>query len=323
MNCGNCGAPLAPGVKYCDKCGTEVGAPIAPPPPAPKKGPNKIIIIAVLCAIIVALITTIAIVMVNKDSDSGDDTKTSRKKDTPDEPVKPDTPDNPDQPDQPDEPDEPDQPQQAELPKIDTTNVVFKPESSSDSRANNIQYIGSYYFAEDNSKYADYRVLMKNNNNELIDVRLYLNFYKNGQRIGSVSAWASNVKAGSEFVADFSLSAREPYDSFDITVSAEKIDSSYYGDFKIDESKVKVVKAERKIVAMYENTSTETFTAYACIKYMKDGKVVFVDKTISSSVDPGLNAEFTFYNFSIPEDVEYDDYKVVIYSAYYVANKDF
>ena len=321
MNCGKCGAPLAPGVKYCDKCGTEVGAPIAPPPVEPKKGPNKIIIIAVLCAIIVALITTIAIVMVTKDSDSSDDTKTSTKKEK-DKPVEPVNPDGPIDPVTPDQPDQPDQPEQAQLPKIDTSNVVFKPESSTDSRANNIQYLGSYYFAEDNAKYADYRVLLKNNN-ELIDVRLYLNFYKNGQRIGSVSAWASNVKAGSEFVADFSLSAREPYDSFDITVSAEKVDSSYYGDFKIDESKVKVVKAERKIVAMYENTSTETFTAYACIKYMKDGKVVFVDKTISSSVAPGLNAEFTFYNFSIPEDVEYDDYKVVIYSAYYVANKDF
>ncbi len=198
--------------------------------------------------------------------------------------------------------------------KIDTSNptIIYEDESQ---RSKNIVFKKLFYM-ERNERYNYAYALLENNNDTMITAKIYINFYKGDQRIGSEQLYAQHIKPHTTFVADGTISFAEEYDRYDISIKGDIV-SSVYHDVETEISKIKSDIDDRKnITATYLNETDKVVTYYANIIYYKNGEVVHVYDTISSSINPGDNAKFNFYA-TTQDGIDYDNYVVNIQSATY------
>lgn len=196
---------------------------------------------------------------------------------------------------------------------LDLSNVTAKPEDDKE-RTKKIEFMNAFYKHEKDDKYGKATMLFKNNNDTMIDIDVYINFYKDGQRIGSESGTGYNIKPNHLFVEEITVDFNEEYDSMDITYRASKAKSSFE-EISIDSSKIKTNMEDSNILASYEREYDKESTYWAYIIYKKDGKVVYCDQSVDSSTNTTNQANFKFFLYNY-KDLEYDSYEVDIYSAY-------
>ena len=196
---------------------------------------------------------------------------------------------------------------------LDLSNVKAQPDDDKE-RSKNLEFKNIFYSHEKGSKYGYAYLLFMNNNNEMVDTTIYINFYKDGQRIGSEQGSGYNIKPNHLFVDSISVYFNEEYDSYDITYSANKSKSTY-DDLTIDKTKIKTEKKdEYSLESTYPRKYDKESSYWAYILYKKDGKVVFCENSVDSSLNTTDTASFKFF-LSRVEGIEYDSYEVDIYSA--------
>ena len=215
---------------------------------------------------------------------------------------------------------------------FDTKNISKTPVDTSEL-TNNIEIYDMYF----NPKYQDYGkyryvyVYGKNNNSQMILLNINFEYYdKEGYRIEKQVA-SGHVYGNSEFVLDTTvLDDTYDYATVKITYEAKKI-KSYEKEVPITSlentnDKLNDDNIKLTIKNNYNNSSEAkyVFISAACI-YYKDGKVVFATNGSVSDIQSGKTGEITFHEFKLklnsdynnPQKIEYDDYKTIIYSAYY------
>ena len=195
---------------------------------------------------------------------------------------------------------------------IDFKDVKGKPEDEKEA-SKNIEYVTAFFEQSSTPEYAyAYLVLNNKNTSGMYDITAYINYYKDGQRIGSDQTTSYSVLANQRFVMSISLHYYESYDSIDITYVTNKSKSTYE-EIPIDQSKIKINKVSGKIVAQYPEKPTNKTSFWAGIVYYKDGKMVYAHDDTASIYDNEEEAEFTFFP---PKDIPYDNYEINIYSAH-------
>jgi len=203
--------------------------------------------------------------------------------------------------------------------KIDES--FLKPERES-KRNNSIKFIDSFAYETDSyTSENKVTLLLKNVSEEIIDVDVYLNFYKDGLRIkSSYSGYAYNVKPSSNFVIEFSRKIDEEFDDFDFSYRISKSKSNHI-NVDVDKSKIIIEKDQGSysdtVIFKYLNDTANEMTYSVCMIYKKDGKIVFADDGYDFEVKPSETAEIKFYKVSRPKDLEYDDYEFDVFSSYY------
>ena len=196
--------------------------------------------------------------------------------------------------------------------ELDFNNVTAKPEDTN-ARSSKLEFKNAFYSHDKNSKYGYANLLFMNNNDEMVDTTIYINFYKDGKRIGSESGGAYNIKPNHLFVDDIMVDFNEEYDSFDITYGATKSKSTY-DNLTIDSSKINTVDTGDNIIATYDAAYDKESSYWAYILYKKDGKVVFCENAVNSSTNTSDIVSFKFFKNKV-KDINYDSYEISIYSA--------
>ena len=194
-----------------------------------------------------------------------------------------------------------------------------KPEDENSDRNKNIKYINATSYKIERSGFYDTEVgiLFENNNDSLMSGTVYINYYKDGIRIGSDLGSYSLVTPHSKFIVHIQPSFEEEFDSFDISYNAA-MKSSGYKVVPVDNSKISAQKVSNLgsyiINATYTNDSDSEVTYYFGIIYKKNGQDVGYRNSIASDVKKGDTASVKFYDLYAPKD--YDDFEVFIYSSY-------
>ena len=297
MNCNKCGAKVEEGSKFCNSCGNPIDV--------SKKSNNKLIIIVVGIILLLAIGTTVAIVVHN--SFKSDETRET-KKDSSSLDKKDKEKDN-----------EVKKEEKSAPETLDLSSIKeIKPDNNETDRNSKFQFLNAFY-KKDETKFGHVSFLLKNNNTEVLDVTVYLNIYKDEVRINSFSWTQSNLKANSEFVADMTFDYVEEYDNMDLTVKTKKA-SSYYIDYQIKKEDLQINKITEygisTITALYKNPLQKELVIYGGCKYLKEGKVVFASNSIMT-LKQGETGDLNFFDSSMPKGIEYDNYEIMIYSAYY------
>ena len=295
MFCNKCGAQLEAGAKFCNSCGNQI---------EPPKKSNKVGVIIIVIILLALVGTGIGFVSYNmlKSDNTSETKKESSKSDSKNKKEETDVKKEKSAPD-----------------TLDLSSITeIKPDNNETDRNSKFQLLNAFY-KKDDTKYGHALFLIKNNNTEVLDVTVYLNIYKDDVRINSFTWSQSNAKANTELVASMTMDSIEKYDRMDLTVKTKKA-SSYYIDYPI---KIEDLVIDKKteysittITASYKNPLQKELVIYGGCKYLKDGKVVFAYNTIATP-NPGETGELKFFGTSLPKDLEYDDYEVFIYSAYY------
>ena len=194
-----------------------------------------------------------------------------------------------------------------------------KVEDENSDRNKNIKFINAFSYKSDRSGFYDTEVgmLFENNNDSLMSGTVYINYYKDGTRIGSDLGSYSLVTPHSKFIVHIQPSFEEEFDSFDVTYNAA-MKTSGYTVIPVDNSKITTqkvsVSGSYQINASYTNDSDSEVTYYFGIIYKKGGNDIGYRNTIASNVKKGDTASVKFYDSFAPKD--YDDYEVFIYSSY-------
>ena len=194
----------------------------------------------------------------------------------------------------------------------------FRPEDENSERNKNIKFINATsYTTESSINKTNVGFLFENNNDSLMSGTVYINYYKDGTRIGSDIGSYSLVTPHSKFTVHINPSFEEEFDSFDVSYTAA-MKTTGYKNIPVDNSKINTQKVKDytsyNIIATYTNDSDSKVTYYFGVIYKKDGKDVGYRDTIASNVEKGDTASAKFYDSFAPKD--YDDYEVFIYSSY-------
>ena len=157
----------------------------------------------------------------------------------------------------------------------------------------------------------------KNNNNEVLDLSVKINFYDNsGALIGSDDDYLLGIAPGQEFVSEF-FEAPSKFDTYKIEFEKEK--SNYISrnnDIEVTPSKNDV---DEKIILQFKNISNEEIRSVDVgVVFYRDGKIVGYDSDYETGLKGGetavLSARYPtdeYYNT-----VKFDNYKVYINGAY-------
>jgi hypothetical protein len=195
--------------------------------------------------------------------------------------------------------------------KIDFSKPDIKPESD-DKRTNNLEVLNKFYMERPDQAHNDVVLIMNNNNDEMVDVTAYVNFYKKGVRTGYGIGNSQYVKPHHKFVVDISYSYHTDYDFYTITYIAAKT-KSIYTEIPIDETTLtgKIIESygTKEIEVEYPVEMKENRTLYAYIIYKKDGKEVYAQDSIGDSA-------FTRFEFYPSNDnIDFDEYEIGISGA--------
>lgn len=199
---------------------------------------------------------------------------------------------------------------------LDISGITVEAEDSSE-RTNNIKFL-NLALVKKNSTYSnnDITMLFENKNDSLTSGTVYLNYFKDGQRIDSTYGSFSLVYPNSKFVVTLSPRINEEFDSINITYKAS-LKTSGYSAVSVDNSKIKHERVKNlntyEVDASYTNDFDGVVTYYFAIIYKKDGKEVGYNNSVASKIAKGESGKVTFYDSSAPE---YDSYEVFIQSAY-------
>jgi len=176
-------------------------------------------------------------------------------------------------------------------------------------------------------KYQRAKIYGKNNNNIPVEVNVSIEFYDSeGYRIEKESD-SLVVFANKDFVLDFYvLDDSLKYSTVKLFYEANNI-KSYYTVINEEEIKISSdILSDKNINIVLENNSDlEIKTGEIACLYYKDDKLVFAnnasvfsvgvgEKTSSKCYDSQLNLNNDYSNL---KKIEYDDVKVVLYSAYH------
>ncbi len=182
------------------------------------------------------------------------------------------------------------------------------------------------------SKYRDAYVYGKNNNVNAVKVKVEVEYYDvEGYRIAR-DVTEEIVYGGSFFV--FNISTQDDslgYKTLKLLYSAKKVES-YYTIIDINKFEVKDIKLNdgNISVTMKNNSEVESkFNNIGCI-YYKDGKEVFADVEAVIDIKPGEVAQATIYKYNLylkefdeSKKIEYDTYKVFVFSSYNYDSKNY
>ena len=296
MKCSNCGSELKENEKFCTKCGTKVEV---QQEAQPKKSNTGLIIGLVLGGLVLFIIIIIAIVvafflLIPKNSTKEGDRTTTQNVTT----AKPFDGDD----------------KKEDKKNLDFTNVSFKAEDDNE-RSKNIELVKANMGKSSLTPVA--YVAIKNNNSEHVDISIYVNYYKDGQRLGSDMGTMSFIKPGTIATSSIYLSNKDEYDSFDITYKTSK-PGTYMKDVEVNDSNFKKKEDnEKQSYGTFTNTSKHKVYGYGtCIRY-KGNDIVFVENGYLGYVEAGKTGECTCHKITVPDNIEYDKTECSLYNVYY------
>ncbi|MBR6073554.1 MAG: zinc ribbon domain-containing protein [Bacilli bacterium] len=308
MFCNKCGNEIKENEKFCNKCGEAVTAQNAAQPQTtePKKSNIGLIIGIVLGLLLLLIIVIIAIIVVallffrNDKKQSTVTTTTGEVTTTTAASMDDDK-------------------KEGKVKELDFTNVSFKPEDNNEE-TKNIEFVSGFMGKEGYqgaSRYAYIGVINKNKTNQ--DIWIYINYYKDGTRIGSDSAITSFVKPNVLTVIDVNLKPKDEYDKFDITVKTTPGDS-YMVDVPVTDKNFKAINTDKKKADSYgtfTNDSKNKVYGYAACARYKDDKLVYLHRGYLGEVEVGKKKECTCYEVDLPEGLEYNKTECSLYNVYY------
>lgn len=223
---------------------------------------------------------------------------------------------------------------------FDKTKVTKTADTSSEL-SKNIE-IYDLYLKPGNSEYSKYKEIYiygKNNNSQMVHVDVSIEFYdKDGYRIEKQTAYGE-VYGNTEFVLNgYIIDDSYNYSSVKLIYKATK-SKSYYTELSLSQLETNITKMnDENIILQIKNNYTGTdnkdamlFINTACV-YYKDGKIVHAVKgTGGTDIHKGETGEIKFYDSQlyINDDyknrlkIEYDDYRIFVYGAYYVDDKNY
>ena len=320
MICNKCGKEIINNNAFCNNCGAPVENVQTPPPPVgytpvsqnptpvepapvnptqvvqPQQtytSNNKSIIIVIIALILIGAIVAVVIFLTKgKDEKEDKTTTTSETAQILDK-------------------------TKAAIPsEIDFSNIEFKMEDDSD-RSKNVEFLGIYSVEPDPQKGKAF-VGFKHTNSEPIDVTIYLNYYMDGVRIGSDQETFTFVKPGIEAFSFIYLRAEDAFNKVDLTYKTRP-SGTYHVDVPYKESELLISKDEhyKNYIIKYKNSNDKKITGYGSCLYYKSGKLVYGTNGYLGEVKPGEEKEATCHNISIPENLDFDDFKFTLYSLYY------
>lgn len=183
-----------------------------------------------------------------------------------------------------------------------------------------------------NPNYIDYGstrdvyIYGKNNNSTMVEVKVIIEYYDSeGYRIERTTNLGCKVAAGKEFVTSLSVDNDTlDYSKVKLSYEATKI-KTYETEIDLTDVEYNDYLIDDDIKVLVKNNSNKKISIgnFACL-YYKDNKLVFAVESSITSLEPGKNGETACYNhklhlntdYSNLKQIEYDNYKVLIYSAY-------
>lgn len=189
--------------------------------------------------------------------------------------------------------------------------------------------IKNIFFNPRNSSYGSIRqayVYGINNNNSAVTVKITIEYYDyEGYRIER-KINDQVVSAGKEFVIDLYVEDDSlNYTSVKLFYEAKKI-KSYETEVDLNKIETSVNKIDNsKISVMVKNNSdTKVYLVNLTCLYYKDNELVFAVNGKAFGIEYGTIKEVNFYehqlnlsdDYNAKEKIEYDNYKIIISSAY-------
>lgn len=174
------------------------------------------------------------------------------------------------------------------------------------------------------SKYKKASFYGKNNNSIPVDLKLILEYYDSeGYRIEKNSSSAI-IYPGKEFVIDMTIEDDSlNYSKVKLSYEVNQI-KSYYKI--INEKHIKMTNnlTSDGINILVENKYSKKINGNIACLYYKDNKMVFAQQTTVINVEPNLAATANCYehllhlndDYSNLKKIEYDDFKVILFSVY-------
>ncbi len=204
---------------------------------------------------------------------------------------------------------------------IEVSNLFFIPKSGETGRTRYVYVYG------------------KNKNSDMVEVKVTFDFYDaDGYRIEQKYTHEC-VYGNSDFVLDVTVPDDSiGYKTVKLTYEATKV-KSYYREIKISDLSTDVKKLNDGNIKMlvtnnYKGEESDTaivFINTACL-YYKNGKLVFALMGYGANgVKSGETDEVNFYSHELKlsddynnkESIEYDDYKTIIFGAYYAETEKY
>ncbi len=326
MNCQKCGNNLNPNEEFCSNCGEKVNRnnTVNTTTENNTKKSNKIIVIVAF--IVVFVIATLLGIFIGKKLEKDDCNELLNKCEN--SKTENNNVNNNNDKDDEDEEDDNDILNQKYTYKLYNTKMPKEANSTNDL-TKNIEIYSIFFNPENTSgKYARAYIYGKNKNNVPVSLNLFVDYYDSeNYRIDEDSVYDLSVKANSEFVAEISASD----DSLNYKTSKLLYSASNFKSYNIDIDN-KDIKVEDTLVEDYsgkdiditlKNNSKLSIKSgtIACI-YYKNKNIVFATDAYVSKIDAGKAGKSTCYGHQLALDenyksyIEYDDYKVVLFSAY-------
>ena len=202
---------------------------------------------------------------------------------------------------------------------IDFTNISFKPEDN-DDESNNIEFVKGYMNvvkSETATRYAYIGLINKNSEN--LDITVYINYYKDGVRIGSDYAIKSFIKPNVITVVEVTLQPKDEYDKVDITYTTNP-GAAYMKDVPVTSKNYTKINENKKKALNYgqfTNDSKKKIYGYAsCVRY-KNNEIVFIHPGHLGEVEVGKKGNCTCYDLDLDENLDYDKTECVLNNVYY------
>lgn len=218
--------------------------------------------------------------------------------------------------------------------KFDVSNID-KVLSKEDDLSKNVE-IDSIFFntlKNNYSKYEESYIYGKNNNNVPVEVKIYLDYYDSeGYRIYR-DIRSSVVKSNSEFVLlstvkDDSLD----YETIKLSYEASNF-KSYYTDINLKETDIVSNMLTDKTIDITINNSSnnEIKNGNSACLYYKNKELVFATNAYFSDIESGTSGKATCFKNKISNGelgndeklIDFDDYKVVVFSSYDYDNENY
>ena len=158
-------------------------------------------------------------------------------------------------------------------------------------------------------------VFVKNNNTVPVDIDIEVEYYDaDGKFLGSSSDYLMAVGTGIEGAMEM-CETPAVFDNYKIYTDVEISDEIEY----FDQVEMTHNNNGQNVVVQVKNNSEDTIDYITvAVVYYNQGEVVGIEDGIASEVKPGRSGNFTldFPCDSNYDDVEFDDYKVLVTEAY-------